>query len=171
MLWTECVIRFDQAFENTLKSWEDKQKYDSCKSVIRSPLYPQQAVELATEEEVTQVQLCSQAAEELITRYNRIRKLNLAIYIPRLNHSCKCMCRLRGVYFIITVYFLRLNLFVYVIGQNYQSWENWLSEGVVDTETWKASLRRDFWLKHLMLIKSKNVFTGKKKTLEIYNRS
>lgn len=110
MLWTECVICFDQAFENTLKSWEDKQKYDSCKSVIRSPLYPQQAVELATEEEVTQVQLCSQAAEELITRYIKIRKLNLATCIPRLNHSYQCMCRLRSVYFIIILLFFEAQL-------------------------------------------------------------
>lgn len=110
MLWTECVICFDQAFENTLKSWEDKQKYDSCKSVIRSPLYPQQAVELATEEEVTQVQLCSQAAEELITRYIKIRKLSLATCIPRLNHSYQCMCRLRSVYFIIILLFFEAQL-------------------------------------------------------------
>uniref|UniRef100_A0A8C9NN71 Diacylglycerol kinase n=1 Tax=Serinus canaria TaxID=9135 RepID=A0A8C9NN71_SERCA len=55
------MLTRDRAFENTLKSWEDKQKYDSCKPVIRSPLYPQQAVELATEEEVAQIQLCSQA--------------------------------------------------------------------------------------------------------------
>uniref|UniRef100_A0A8C9UGF5 Diacylglycerol kinase n=1 Tax=Serinus canaria TaxID=9135 RepID=A0A8C9UGF5_SERCA len=51
------MLTRDRAFENTLKSWEDKQKYDSCKPVIRSPLYPQQAVELATEEEVAQIQL------------------------------------------------------------------------------------------------------------------
>uniref|UniRef100_A0A8C3KXU0 Diacylglycerol kinase n=1 Tax=Chrysolophus pictus TaxID=9089 RepID=A0A8C3KXU0_CHRPC len=70
------MLTRDRAFENTLKSWEDKQKYDSCKSVIRSPLYPQQAVELATEEEVTQVQLCSQAAEELITRICEAAKIH-----------------------------------------------------------------------------------------------
>uniref|UniRef100_A0A8B9TE24 Diacylglycerol kinase n=1 Tax=Anas platyrhynchos TaxID=8839 RepID=A0A8B9TE24_ANAPL len=80
------MLTRDRAFENTLKSWEDKQKYDSCKPVIRSPLYPQQA-ELATEEEVTQIQLCSQAAEELITRYNRISKFGLVTYTPRLNYS------------------------------------------------------------------------------------
>uniref|UniRef100_A0A8C4KC73 Diacylglycerol kinase n=1 Tax=Dromaius novaehollandiae TaxID=8790 RepID=A0A8C4KC73_DRONO len=71
------MLTRDRAFENTLKSWEDKQKYDSCKPVIRSPLYPQQAVELATEEEVAQIQLCSQAAEELITRYSKINKFGL----------------------------------------------------------------------------------------------
>uniref|UniRef100_A0A8C3KYJ9 Diacylglycerol kinase n=1 Tax=Chrysolophus pictus TaxID=9089 RepID=A0A8C3KYJ9_CHRPC len=107
------MLTRDRAFENTLKSWEDKQKYDSCKSVIRSPLYPQQAVELATEEEVTQVQLCSQAAEELITRYNRIRKLNLATCVPRLNHSCKCMCRLSSVYCYF-FYFLNFCFTVYL---------------------------------------------------------
>lgn len=64
-----CLILSEQAFESTLKSWEDKQKCDSCKPVLRSPLYPQQAVELATEEEASQIQLCSQAAEILITRY------------------------------------------------------------------------------------------------------
>uniref|UniRef100_A0A803V900 Diacylglycerol kinase n=1 Tax=Ficedula albicollis TaxID=59894 RepID=A0A803V900_FICAL len=74
------MLTRDRAFENTLKSWEDKQKYDSCKPVIRSPLYPQQAVELATEEEVAQIQLCSQAAEELITRYSQINK-DLEVYI------------------------------------------------------------------------------------------
>uniref|UniRef100_A0A8B9E4Q4 Diacylglycerol kinase n=1 Tax=Anser cygnoides TaxID=8845 RepID=A0A8B9E4Q4_ANSCY len=70
------MLTRDRAFENTLKSWEDKQKYDSCKPVIRSPLYPQQAVELATEEEVTQIQLCSQAAEELITRICEAAKIH-----------------------------------------------------------------------------------------------
>uniref|UniRef100_A0A8B9F8J6 Diacylglycerol kinase n=1 Tax=Amazona collaria TaxID=241587 RepID=A0A8B9F8J6_9PSIT len=83
------MLTRDRAFENTLKSWEDKQKYDSCKPVIRSPLYPQQAVELATEEEVAHIQLCSQAAEELITRYNKINKFRLATWTPRLkvNHG------------------------------------------------------------------------------------
>ncbi|XP_061485893.1 LOW QUALITY PROTEIN: diacylglycerol kinase eta [Rhineura floridana] len=62
------MLTRDRAFESTLKSWEDKQKYDSCKPVLRSPLYPQQTVELATDEEALQIQLSSQAAEELITR-------------------------------------------------------------------------------------------------------
>ncbi|EMP34367.1 Diacylglycerol kinase eta, partial [Chelonia mydas] len=70
------MLTRDRAFENTLKSWEDKQKYDSCKPVLRSHLYPQQAVELATEEEVAQIQLCSQAAEELITRICEAAKIH-----------------------------------------------------------------------------------------------
>lgn len=56
-----------QAFESTLKSWEDKLKYD--KPPLRPHLYPQQSVDLATEEEAGLVQMCARAAEELITRY------------------------------------------------------------------------------------------------------
>uniref|UniRef100_A0A8I5NVE7 Diacylglycerol kinase n=1 Tax=Papio anubis TaxID=9555 RepID=A0A8I5NVE7_PAPAN len=59
--------RIAQAFESTLKSWEDKQKCDSGKPVLRTHLYIHHAIDLATEE-VSQMQLCSQAAEELITR-------------------------------------------------------------------------------------------------------
>ncbi|XP_032960323.1 diacylglycerol kinase eta isoform X3 [Rhinolophus ferrumequinum] len=61
------MLTRDRAFESTLKSWEDKQKCDSGKAVLRTHLYIQHAVDLATEE-VSQMQLCSQAAEELITR-------------------------------------------------------------------------------------------------------
>ncbi|XP_066236931.1 diacylglycerol kinase eta isoform X2 [Saccopteryx leptura] len=61
------MLTRDRAFESTLKSWEDKQKCDSGKAVLRTQLYIQHAVDLATEE-VSQMQLCSQAAEELITR-------------------------------------------------------------------------------------------------------
>uniref|UniRef100_A0A8C5PXQ1 Diacylglycerol kinase n=1 Tax=Leptobrachium leishanense TaxID=445787 RepID=A0A8C5PXQ1_9ANUR len=62
------MLTRDRAFENTLKSWEDKQKCDSCKPAIRPLLYSPQAVDLASEEEVGLVHQCSQAAEELITR-------------------------------------------------------------------------------------------------------
>ncbi|XP_075865532.1 diacylglycerol kinase eta isoform X2 [Microcebus murinus] len=60
------MLTRDRAFENTLKSWEDKQKCDSGKPVLRTHLYIHPN-DLATEE-VSQMQLCSQAAEELITR-------------------------------------------------------------------------------------------------------
>lgn len=60
------ALIFLQAFENTLKSWEDKLKYD--KPPLRPHLYSQQSVDLATEEEATLVQSCARAAEELITR-------------------------------------------------------------------------------------------------------
>ncbi|XP_043550375.1 diacylglycerol kinase eta isoform X1 [Chiloscyllium plagiosum] len=62
------MLTRDRAFESTLKSWEDKLRYDSCRPAFRPHLYPQQSVDLATEEEATQLQLCAQAAEELITR-------------------------------------------------------------------------------------------------------
>lgn len=63
-----------QAFENTLKSWEDKLKYD--KAPLRPHLYPQQSVDLATEEEAALVQMCARAAEELITRICEAAKTN-----------------------------------------------------------------------------------------------
>ncbi|XP_063808940.1 diacylglycerol kinase eta isoform X5 [Pseudophryne corroboree] len=65
-----------KAFENTLKSWEDKQKYDSCKPALRPLLYSMQAVDLASEEEVALIHLCSQAAEELITRICEAAKIH-----------------------------------------------------------------------------------------------
>nr|XP_056717710.1 diacylglycerol kinase eta [Euleptes europaea] len=70
------MLTRDRAFESTLKSWEDKQKCDPCKPVLRSPLYPQQAVELATEEEASQIKFCSRAAEELITRICEAAKIH-----------------------------------------------------------------------------------------------
>ncbi|XP_077789555.1 diacylglycerol kinase eta [Podarcis muralis] len=70
------MLTRDRAFESTLKSWEDKQKCDSCKPILRSPLYPQQAVELATEEETLQIQSSSQAAEELISRICEAAKIH-----------------------------------------------------------------------------------------------
>ncbi|KPP59668.1 diacylglycerol kinase eta-like, partial [Scleropages formosus] len=60
------MLTRDRAFENTLKSWEDKLKYD--KPPLRPHLYTQHSVDLATEEEAALVQMCARAAEELITR-------------------------------------------------------------------------------------------------------
>ncbi|XP_030199472.1 diacylglycerol kinase eta isoform X2 [Gadus morhua] len=68
------MLTRDRAFENTLKSWEDKLKYD--KGPLRPHLYPQQSVDLATEEEVAMVQMCARAAEELITRICEAAKTN-----------------------------------------------------------------------------------------------
>lgn len=61
-----CICFSIKAFENTLKSWEDKLKYD--KPPLRPHLYPQHSVDLATEEEATLIQMCARAAEDLITR-------------------------------------------------------------------------------------------------------
>uniref|UniRef100_A0A3P9M0L2 Diacylglycerol kinase n=1 Tax=Oryzias latipes TaxID=8090 RepID=A0A3P9M0L2_ORYLA len=68
------MLTRDRAFENTLKSWEDKLKYD--KPPLRPHLYSQQSVDLATEEEATLVQGCARAAEELITRICEAAKTN-----------------------------------------------------------------------------------------------
>ncbi|XP_056282193.1 diacylglycerol kinase eta isoform X3 [Pseudoliparis swirei] len=68
------MLTRDRAFENTLKSWEDKLKYD--KHPLRPHLYPQQSVDLATEEEAAMVQMCARAAEELITRICEAAKTN-----------------------------------------------------------------------------------------------
>ncbi|XP_064166789.1 diacylglycerol kinase eta isoform X2 [Anguilla rostrata] len=68
------MLTRDRAFENTLKSWEDKLKYD--KPPVRPHLYSQQSVDLATEEEAGLVQACARAAEELITRICEAAKTN-----------------------------------------------------------------------------------------------
>uniref|UniRef100_A0A8C7CPP9 Diacylglycerol kinase n=1 Tax=Oncorhynchus kisutch TaxID=8019 RepID=A0A8C7CPP9_ONCKI len=68
------MLTRDRAFENTLKSWEDKLKYD--KLPLRSHLYSQQSVDLATEEEVALVQLVARAADDLITRICEAAKTN-----------------------------------------------------------------------------------------------
>uniref|UniRef100_A0A8D3BRJ9 Diacylglycerol kinase n=1 Tax=Scophthalmus maximus TaxID=52904 RepID=A0A8D3BRJ9_SCOMX len=68
------MLTRDRAFENTLKSWEDKLKYD--KAPLRPHLYPQQSVDLATEEEAALVQMCARATEELITRICEAAKTN-----------------------------------------------------------------------------------------------
>ncbi|XP_038125648.1 diacylglycerol kinase eta-like isoform X3 [Cyprinodon tularosa] len=68
------MLTRDRAFENTLKSWEDKLKYD--KPPLRPHLYPQQSVDLATEEENAIMQMCARAAEELITRICEAAKTN-----------------------------------------------------------------------------------------------
>ncbi|KAJ8004654.1 hypothetical protein DPEC_G00138570 [Dallia pectoralis] len=68
------MLTRDRAFENTLKSWEDKLKYD--KMPLRSHLQSQTSVDLATEEEVVLVQLCARAADELITRICEAAKTN-----------------------------------------------------------------------------------------------
>ncbi|XP_063069133.1 diacylglycerol kinase eta isoform X2 [Engraulis encrasicolus] len=67
------MLTRDRAFENTLKSWEDKLKFD--KPPMRS-MYSQYSVDLASEEETTLIQTCAHAAEELITRICEAAKTN-----------------------------------------------------------------------------------------------
>lgn len=57
-----------QAFESTLKSWEDKQKGEGYRSTSRPRLSSQQSMEYLTEEELAQMQQLAQATETLISR-------------------------------------------------------------------------------------------------------
>lgn len=57
-----------QAFESTLKSWEDKQKGESYRAAARPRLSSQQSMEYLTEEESSLLQQVSQVAETLIAR-------------------------------------------------------------------------------------------------------
>uniref|UniRef100_A0A8C5SRL8 Diacylglycerol kinase n=1 Tax=Laticauda laticaudata TaxID=8630 RepID=A0A8C5SRL8_LATLA len=78
------MLTRDRAFENTLKSWEDKQKCDSCKPGLRSPLYPHQTVELASEEEIGQIQ--------------RLKQKNVSISNGNLGLNCGCISRTACIY-------------------------------------------------------------------------
>uniref|UniRef100_A0A287A664 Diacylglycerol kinase n=2 Tax=Sus scrofa TaxID=9823 RepID=A0A287A664_PIG len=84
------MLTRDRAFESTLKSWEDKQKGDSGKPMLRTHLYIQQAADLATEE-VSQMQLCSQAAEELITSLTRDTATEIAINVKALYNETESL--------------------------------------------------------------------------------
>lgn len=56
-----------QAFESTLKSWEDKRKVDSYRD-SRPRLDSQQSMEYLTEEECAQVQQLGVEADTLISK-------------------------------------------------------------------------------------------------------
>uniref|UniRef100_A0A9J8AKA1 Diacylglycerol kinase n=1 Tax=Cyprinus carpio carpio TaxID=630221 RepID=A0A9J8AKA1_CYPCA len=83
---TQTLTR-DRAFENTLKSWEDKQRGEIPRLVSQHALQP----EIVSEEEATQISLFGQAAGALIHRYtdfNRLFKLNVLLFIEdALNQS------------------------------------------------------------------------------------
>lgn len=57
-----------QAFESTLKSWEDKQKGESYRAATRPRLSSQQSMEYLTEEESSLLQQLSRVTETLIAR-------------------------------------------------------------------------------------------------------
>lgn len=57
-----------QAFESTLKSWEDKQKGEVYRAPSRQRLSSQQSMEYLTEEEAAQMQQLVRATETLISR-------------------------------------------------------------------------------------------------------
>uniref|UniRef100_A0A8C3B830 diacylglycerol kinase (ATP) n=1 Tax=Cairina moschata TaxID=8855 RepID=A0A8C3B830_CAIMO len=68
-----------QAFESTLKSWEDKQKGESYRAAARPRLSSQQSMEYLTEEESSLLQQLSRAAESLIARIHEAAKAHKAV--------------------------------------------------------------------------------------------
>ncbi|XP_023693001.1 diacylglycerol kinase delta-like isoform X2 [Paramormyrops kingsleyae] len=67
------MLTRDRAFENTLKSWEDKRKGEIYRSG-RPRLDSQQSMEYLTEEESAQMQQLGQAANALISRIREVAK-------------------------------------------------------------------------------------------------
>jgi len=69
-----------QAFESTLKSWEDKRKIDSYRSA-RPRLNSQQSMEYLTEEECAQVQQLGIVADTLINKYVTQKRSRLGLLL------------------------------------------------------------------------------------------
>lgn len=67
-----------QAFESTLKSWEDKQKGEAYRAPSRLRLSSQQSMEYLMEEEAAQMQQLVQATETLISRCQPRQTLEVA---------------------------------------------------------------------------------------------
>ncbi|XP_051825144.1 diacylglycerol kinase kappa [Antechinus flavipes] len=72
------MLTRDRAFESTLKSWEDKQKGESYRSV-RPRLNSQQSMEYLTEDEYRLLQRFARSADILITRIREVAKIHKAI--------------------------------------------------------------------------------------------
>ncbi|KAG8448081.1 hypothetical protein GDO86_015247 [Hymenochirus boettgeri] len=73
------MLTRDRAFENTLKSWEDKRKGDNYRALPRPRLHSQQSMENLTEEEFSQLQLIANSAENLISRIREAAKSHKAV--------------------------------------------------------------------------------------------
>ncbi|KAM9274470.1 diacylglycerol kinase kappa isoform 7-T7 [Morus bassanus] len=73
------MLTRDRAFENTLKSWEDKQKGESYRAAARPRLSSQQSMEYLTEEESSLLQQVSRVAETLIARIHEAAKAHKAV--------------------------------------------------------------------------------------------
>uniref|UniRef100_F6X7U1 Diacylglycerol kinase n=1 Tax=Xenopus tropicalis TaxID=8364 RepID=F6X7U1_XENTR len=71
--------RIAQAFENTLKSWEDKRKGDSYRVMARPRLHSQQSMEYLTEEEFAHLQHLANTSENLISRIREAAKYHKAV--------------------------------------------------------------------------------------------
>uniref|UniRef100_A0A665VNW2 Diacylglycerol kinase n=1 Tax=Echeneis naucrates TaxID=173247 RepID=A0A665VNW2_ECHNA len=78
------MLTRDRAFENTLKSWEDKLKYD--KPPLRPHLYPQQSVDLATEEEAALLVLSNRRICEA-AKTNGLLEQELAHAVNAASHA------------------------------------------------------------------------------------
>ncbi|OCT67227.1 diacylglycerol kinase eta isoform X3 [Xenopus laevis] len=73
------MLTRDRAFENTLKSWEDKRKGDNYRAMSRPRLHSQQSMEYLTEEEFAQLQHLANSAENLISRIREAAKCYKAV--------------------------------------------------------------------------------------------
>ncbi|KFV85539.1 Diacylglycerol kinase delta, partial [Struthio camelus australis] len=73
------MLTRDRAFENTLKSWEDKQKGESYRAAARPRLSSQQSMEYLTDEETGLLLQVSQVAETLIARIHEAAKAHKAM--------------------------------------------------------------------------------------------
>ncbi|XP_062441039.1 diacylglycerol kinase kappa isoform X3 [Rhea pennata] len=73
------MLTRDRAFENTLKSWEDKQKGESYRAATRPRLSSQQSMEYLTDEEAALLLQVSQVAETLIARIHEAAKAHKAM--------------------------------------------------------------------------------------------
>ncbi|XP_063169562.1 diacylglycerol kinase kappa [Candoia aspera] len=73
------MLTRDRAFENTLKSWEDKQKGEGYRAPSRPRLSSQQSMEYLTEEEGAQMQQLVQATETLTSRIREAAKARKAM--------------------------------------------------------------------------------------------
>lgn len=73
-----------QAFESTLKSWEDKQKGEVYRAPSRPRLSSQQSMEYLMEEEAAQMQQLVRATETLISRCQTRQTLQSLPWKPSL---------------------------------------------------------------------------------------
>ncbi|XP_076843600.1 diacylglycerol kinase delta isoform X2 [Brachyhypopomus gauderio] len=72
------MLTRDRAFESTLKLWEDKRKYESCRSA-RPRLNSQQSMEYLSEEECAQVHQLGLVADALISRIREVAKTHKVV--------------------------------------------------------------------------------------------
>lgn len=98
--WSSRIIKHNsnmavlQAFENTLKSWEDKQRGEIPRLVSQHASQP----EIVSEEETTQISLFGQAAGALIHRYTDLMFsfIHSKVYIYIILNMFKCVCLVSG---------------------------------------------------------------------------